>query len=39
VRGHEGDDFLPPAPPPPRNTAVAQKLDTPDDNPGDGEAH
>jgi len=39
IRGHEGEDFLPPAPPPPRNTAIAQKLDTPDESPGDGEAH
>ena len=38
IKGHENEDFLPPNPPPPRN-AVATKVDTPDDNPGDGEAH
>ena len=38
LAGHEGEDFLNPPPPPPRN-AVAQKVDTPDENPGDGEAH
>jgi penicillin-binding protein 1A len=40
LRGHEGEDFLPPpAPLPQRQNVVAQKVDTPDDNPGDGEAH
>jgi len=38
LAGHEGEDFLSAPPPPPRN-AVAQKVDTPDENPGDGEAH
>ncbi|HSE49230.1 MAG TPA: PBP1A family penicillin-binding protein [Terriglobales bacterium] len=39
LRGHEGEDFLPPAPSPQRQNVVAQKVDTPDENPGDGEAH
>jgi len=38
LAGHEGEDFLSPPPPPPRN-AVAQKVDTPDEIPGDDEAH
>jgi penicillin-binding protein 1A len=38
LKGHEGEDFQPPAPTPPRNV-VAQKPDTPDETPGDGEAH
>ncbi|HTK94830.1 MAG TPA: penicillin-binding transpeptidase domain-containing protein, partial [Terriglobales bacterium] len=36
--GHTGDDFQLPAPEAPKN-AVAQKVDTPDDSPGDGELH
>ncbi|MDP9269316.1 MAG: PBP1A family penicillin-binding protein [Acidobacteriota bacterium] len=38
LAGHEGEDFLNAPPSPPRN-AVAQKADTPDEIPGDGEAH
>src|SRR3954470_8597261 len=38
LAGHQGEDF-PEAPPLPPRNAVAQKVDTPDENPGDGEAH
>jgi penicillin-binding protein 1A len=35
--GHDQEDFSPPPDVPP--TALAQKVDTPDQNPGDGESH
>jgi hypothetical protein len=37
LQGRESEDFLaaPPAPP----NAVAKKVDTPDETPGDGETH
>ena len=38
LAGHEGEDFQVAPSPPPRN-AVAQKVDIPDEVPGDGEAH
>lgn len=37
IRGHESEDF--PALPPATGTAVAGKVDTPDQTPGDGETH
>ncbi len=37
LRAHPKERFLPP--PPPTRPAVAQKLDTPDNAPGDGERH
>ncbi len=37
IHGRDREDFLPPLPP--TRTAVAQKLDTPDRAPGDGEKH
>ncbi len=37
LQGRDKEDFLPP--PAPTRTAVAQKLDTPDRAPGDGEKH
>ncbi len=37
LRGRESEDFA--APPPTAANAVAQKVDTPDRNPGDGEIH
>ena len=37
LKGRESEDFS--APPPPVPAAVAQKVDTPDQTPGDGEAH
>lgn len=38
LASHQGEDFQTAPPPPPRN-ALALKVDTPDENPGDGEAH
>jgi penicillin-binding protein 1A len=37
LKGRESEDFA--APPPTAPNAVAQKVDTPDQNPGDGETH
>jgi len=37
LQGRESEDFAAPPPSPP--TAVAQKVDTPDQSAGDGETH
>jgi penicillin-binding protein 1A len=37
LQGHDGEDFAPPPEVPP--TALALKVDTPDQSPGDGETH
>jgi membrane carboxypeptidase/penicillin-binding protein len=37
LQGRESEDFA--APPPTAPNAVAQKVDTPDQSPGDGETH
>jgi penicillin-binding protein 1A len=37
LEGRDGEEFIPAPPIPP--TAIAQKVDTPDETPGDGEAH
>ncbi|HXE91704.1 MAG TPA: PBP1A family penicillin-binding protein [Terriglobales bacterium] len=37
LEGRDGEEFIPAPPVPP--TAIAQKIDTPDETPGDGEAH